>query len=125
MHCIWFRWLAQKNPTNDFKFKNRLFWATSLVRSSNKEKNVYSGYGITFYDAGFWSFDNDTAINVVIFGVDNSSSSLAENGKNSLLVLIEGPIFRINGSFGSPEKKFSVSFSKANSYLFVNGKEIF
>ena len=44
----------------------------------------------------------------------------------------------INGRFGSPEKKFSISFSKADpkfclsfhyngnkSYLFVNGKEIF
>ena len=44
----------------------------------------------------------------------------------------------INGSFGSPEKKFSVNFNKRNtkfclslhynadnSYLFVNGKEIF
>ena len=86
---------------------------------------MYSGYGITFHNAGFWSFDNGTAINGVIFVVDNSSSSLAENGKNSLLVLSEGPIFRINGSFGSPEKEFSINFSKANSYLFVNGKEIF
>ena len=44
---------------------------------------------------------------------------------------------RINGSFGSPEKRFSINFSKANtkfclilhynadnSYLFVNGKTI-
>ena len=29
----------------------------------------YSGYGITFDNAGFWSFDNDTARNVIIFGV--------------------------------------------------------
>ena len=54
------------------------------------------------------------------------------------LVEGEGPTIRINGSFGSPEKKFSINFSKANtkfclslhynadnSYLFVNGKEIF
>ena len=53
-------------------------------------------------------------------------------------MLGEGPTFGINGSFGSPEKKFSINFSKANttfclnlhynadnSYLFVNGKEIF
>ena len=50
----------------------------------------------------------------------------------------EEPTYGINGSFGSPEKKFSIDFSKAktkfclslhknhdNSYLFVNGKEIF
>ena len=49
----------------------------------------------------------------------------------------ERPTFGINGSFGSPENKFSINFSKANakfclslhynsdnSYLFVNGQEI-
>ena len=49
-----------------------------------------------------------------------------------------GPTFRINGSFGSSEKKISINFTGAttkfcsslhynadNSYLFVNGKEIF
>ena len=54
------------------------------------------------------------------------------------LVLGEGDTFGINGSFGAPEKKFSINFSKANtkfclglhynadnSYLFVNGKDIF
>ena len=48
-----------------------------------------------------------------------------------------GPTFRINGSFGSPEKNFSINFSKGNtkfclnlhynaddSYYFDNGKEI-
>ena len=54
------------------------------------------------------------------------------------MILGEGPTFRINGGFGSPEKKVSTNFTKANtkfclnlhynadnSYLFVNGKEIF
>ena len=53
-------------------------------------------------------------------------------------MLGEGPAFGINGSFGSPDKKFSINYSKANTklclnlrynadniYLFVNGKEIF
>ena len=53
-------------------------------------------------------------------------------------MLGEGPTFGINGSFGSPEKKFCISFSKKNtkfflslhynadnSYLFINGQEIF
>ena len=42
---------------------------------------MYSGYGIIFDDADFWSFDNDSARNVVIFGVDNSSSFHADNRK--------------------------------------------
>ena len=53
-------------------------------------------------------------------------------------MLSESPTFAINESFGSPEKMFSINFSKANktfclslyyaadsSYLFVNDKEIF
>ena len=64
-----------KSPTNNFKFKNCLFRATNIVKNSDKEKNVYCGYGKTFDSAGSWSFDNDFARNVIIFGVDNSSSS--------------------------------------------------
>ena len=65
------------------------------------------------------------------------ASSHADNSKNDFLVLEKGPTFGINGSFGSPEKKFSINFTKANTkfclslhynadniYLFVNGKEI-
>ena len=53
------------------------------------------------------------------------------------MILSTGPTFGINRRFGSPEKKFSINFTKANtkfclslhynannSYLFVNGKEI-
>ena len=49
------------NHTNNFKFKNCLFGATNIVKNSDKEKHVYSGYRIKFDSAGFWSFDNDSA----------------------------------------------------------------
>ena len=88
--------------------------------------------------AGSWSFNNDFARNVKSFGADNSSLSHLDNRKNNLLILDEGPVYGINESFGSPEKKFSINFTKANTkfclnfnynadncYLLVNGKEIF
>ena len=65
---------------------------------------MYSGYGITFDSAGSCSFDNDTTGNVIMFGVDSSSSCHADNRKNNFLILGEGATFGINGSFGSPEK---------------------
>ena len=71
-----------KNPTNNFNFKNCLFGATSIVKSNDKEKYVDSDYGITFSSTDWWSFDNDTARIVIIFGVDNSLSSYAGNRKN-------------------------------------------
>ena len=99
---------------------------------------MYNGYGIIFDSAGSWSFNNDTARNVIIFGVNNSSSTRANNPKNNFLVLGEGPVLGINGMFGSTEKSFSINFSKSNtkfslslhynadnSCLLVNGKEIF
>ena len=33
-----------RNPTNNFKFKSCLFRATNIVKNSDKEKYVYSGY---------------------------------------------------------------------------------
>ena len=119
-----------RNPTTNFKFKN------CYLKNSDKEKYVYSGYGILFDSAGSWSFDNDSAGNVTIFGADNSSSSHSDNRKNIFLILGEGPTFGINGSFESREKKFSINFSKSNtkfclslrynidnSYLLVYGKK--
>ena len=44
--------------------------------------------------------------NVVIFGVDNSSSSHTDNQKNGFLILGDGPTFGINGSFGASESNF-------------------
>ena len=106
-------WL--RNPTNNFKLKNWLFEATNIVKNSDKEKYVYNGYGITFDSADFWSFDNDTARNVIIFDVDNSSSSHSDNQKNDFLVFGKAPTFGINGRFGTPEKKFDINFSNANT----------
>ena len=41
-----------RRATNNFKFKNCLFGATTMVKNNGKEKYVYSGYGITFDSAG-------------------------------------------------------------------------
>ena len=72
-----------RNPNSNFKFKNCFFGATSVVKNCVRERYVYSGYRITFDSAGSWSFDNDTARNIIIFGVNNNSSSHADNCKNN------------------------------------------
>ena len=114
-----------------------MFGATNIVKNSDKSKWVYTGYGIAFDGEGSWSFGNDFDKNVIIFCVDNSSSSHADNHKNNFSMLGEGPTYDINGSFGGAKKKFSINFTKAkkkicfslhyshdNDYLFVNRKEI-
>ena len=73
---------------------------------------MHSDYGTTFDGKDECSFGNDNARNVVIFNVDNSSSSHADNGKNNFLVLDKWDTFGINGSFGVLERKFSINFRK-------------
>ena len=127
----------QKNPANNFKFKNYLFGPTNTVKTTEKENYVCSGYGIIFDNADSRSFDNDFARNVIIFGVYKSSSSHSDNHKNNFSVLGEGTIYGTIGSFGSPEKKININFTKANtkcclslyynadnSYLFVYRKNV-
>ena len=67
-----------RSHTNNFKFKNCLFVANSIVKKKDKEKNVYSGYG-----ADSQSFDNEPARNVIIFDVDNISSPYTDNCNNN------------------------------------------
>ena len=55
-----------RNQTNSFKFKNCLFRATNVVKNSDKENFVYSGYGITFDSTGSSSFDYNFARIVLI-----------------------------------------------------------
>ena len=47
---------------------------------------------------------------IITFDVDNSSSCHSHHFKNNFLVLDEGPTYGMNGSFSSPEKKFSINF---------------
>ena len=54
------------------------------------------------------SFNDGFARNVIIFEVDNSSSSHTDNLKIDFLILGEGDTLGINGSLGAPEKKMLV-----------------
>ena len=75
--------------------------------------------------------------NVLIFGVDMSFSAHIDNKKKDILVLGKGPTQRLEHTL-TAEKMYSVSFTEknkklclslhyngANSYLFVNGMEIY
>ena len=68
---------------------------TDIVNNCDKENWVHSGYGIAFDGKDTWSFVYDYAKNIIAFGVDNSSSSHADDCKNNcsvketLLILME------------------------------------
>ena len=104
-----------QNPTNNFKFKNCLFGTTIRVKNSDQEKYVYRGYRVTYIVRVHGVLIMTLLQMLQIFGVDNISSLNADNRKNNFLVLGECPTYGINGSFGSPDKKFSINLTKANT----------
>ena len=59
---------------------------------------------MAFDGEGLWSFANDFVRNIVIFGVDNSSSSHTDNQKNNFVVLGEGQTYGTDDSTGAAEK---------------------
>ena len=62
--------------------ENCLFGAVSLIKNDDLDKYKYSGYGIGFDRHGFFSHPTgETGKNVIVFGVDLSSSAKIDNRK--------------------------------------------
>ena len=122
------------NPT----IKNCLFGAVTLTKNADIEKYGYSGYGIGFDRRGSFSFPGGRfGQNVIIFGADMSSSTHIDNKKKDILILGVGPTQGLEHTL-TAEKMYSINFTvtnikfclslhynEANSYLFVNGTEIY
>ena len=83
---------ASSSHINDPTLKNCLFGAVTLTKNADIEKYKYSGYGIGFDRRGSFSFPSGGfGQNVIIFGVDMSSSIHIDNKKKDILVLGRGP----------------------------------
>ena len=129
---------ASTSNDSDPTLKNCLFGAITLTKNADIEKYWYSGYGIGFDRRSSFSFPvGGFGQNVLTFGADMSSSAHIDNKKKNILVLGKGPtqglkhtltaekMYSIN--FTVTKKKFCLSlhYNGANSYLFVNGTEIY
>ena len=64
---------------------NCLFGAFSITKNADIDKNRYPGYGIGFDKTNIYSVDNRFGRNVIIFGVDMSSSVHIDNKKKDIL----------------------------------------
>ena len=129
---------ASSSHTNNPALKNYLFGAVTLTKNAEIGKYNYSGYGIGFDRRSSFSFPGGGfGQNVLIFGADMSSSIHIDNKKKDILVLGRGPTQGLEGTltaekmysinFTSTRKKYCLSlhYNEANSYLFVNGTEIY
>ena len=66
-----------KNPKTDLTFTNYLFRSVKLAENADSDKYKYNGYDVRFDSRSQFSFtDGSYGKNVIIFGVDMSSSHL-------------------------------------------------
>ena len=118
--------------------ENCLFGAASLTKHIDIDQYRYSGYGIEFDRKGEFSFGNGFGRTCITFGVDMSSSVLANNRTNNVLVLGKDFTQELINTTIYAEKLYSITFTEnnnkfclslhyngANCYLFVNGTEIY
>ena len=70
--------------------ENCLFGAVKLTKYPNIDNYKYSGYGIGFDRQEFFSLGNEIGRNVIIFGVDMSSSPHIYNKKKDISILGKG-----------------------------------
>ena len=70
--------------------ENCLFGYVKLTKNADIDKHGYLGYGIGFDRETSFSFGNDFGKNVIIFGVDMSSSTKIDNRKKDILILGRG-----------------------------------
>ena len=124
----------------DYTIQNALFGAMKITKNTDSSKNNYTGYGLCFDEGGEFAhtvrqgnFDCTTnAKNVIIFGVDMSSSIHVTNRANNIYVMGKDFIQGINDTeklFHNNFTEFGVKFVLSlhyngdNSYLFANGRK--
>ena len=83
---------GSSSHSNDPTLKNCLFGAVTLTKNIDIDKYGYSGYGIGLDRRSSFSFPSGGfGQNVIIFGVDMSSSAHIDNKKKDVLILGKGP----------------------------------
>ena len=101
---------ASSSHNNDPTLKHCLLGAVTLTKNADIDKYEYSGYGIGFDRRSSFSFPGGGFDqNVLIFGVDMSSSAHIDNKKKDILVLVKGPTQGLEHTL-TAEKIYSINF---------------
>ena len=124
---------------SDFTLKNCLFGSVKLPKNADRDKEVYSDYGIRFdLRSEFSLTDGSVGKNVIIFGVDMSSSVHIDNKKKDILIPGLDPTQGLDDLTLTAEAQYSIKFSRSNikfclrldyygsnSFLFTNAIRIY
>ena len=123
----------------DFKLTNSLFNAVKLTENADPDLSFYPGYGIGFDAHETLSLSNGSGFgkNVIIFGVDNSSSVYAAKkdililGKNTTEMdsMILQKQLKLNTLFILANNKrnfyLNLHYEESSSFLIFNGVQIY
>ena len=118
------------------KLENSFFGAAKLTKHADVDLYKYSRYGIGFNRKGSYSIGDEAGKNMILFGVDMSSSQHIDHKKNNISTLGKGFAQGLEHTLAA-EKLYSINFTRenikfclslhhneANNYLFLNGTEI-
>ena len=112
---------ASGSFNDDPTLKKSLFGAVKLTKNADIDKYQYSGYGIGFYRKGSFSFPGGGfGQNVIIFGVDMSSSVHVDNKKKDILIIRKGPTQGLGEHLLTAEKIYSINFTLARNKFCLN-----
>ena len=115
---------ASSSNDSDPTLKKCLFGAVTLTKNADIDKYGYSGYGIGFDRRGSFSFPGGGfGQNVLIFGVDMSSSVHVDNKKKDILVLGIGPTQGLEHTL-TAEKMYSINFTFTNKNFCITMVQI-
>ena len=96
-----------------FTLKYSLFGEIQLVKNADPGKYVYSGYGIGFdLRSEFFLPNSSGDKNVIIFGVDMSSSERIDNKKRDILVSGKRLTQGLDDTTLIAEAQYSINFSR-------------
>ena len=102
---------ASSSNFGDPTIKNCLFGAVTLIKNADIEKYKYSGYGIGFdRRSSFSCTGGGFGQNVLIFGVDTSTSIHIDNKGKDILALGRGPTQGLESTL-TAEKMYSINFT--------------
>ena len=106
-------------PSPDFTLGYLLFDAFKLTKNADSDRCSYSEYGVGFDARGSFSLTDDSEFgkNVIILGVDVSSSVHIDNKKRDSLFLGKGPTDGLDDTTMAVQKNYSINFTEQDVLL--------
>ena len=102
------------NLDSKFVLLNSLFGTVKLTKNDDPDEYFYFGYVIEFDPRGTFSLPDESGFgkNVIIFGVDDSSSVNVDHRKIYILILGKGPANGLADTTLTAEAEYSINLSK-------------